>query len=218
MSSDYKIIDTEHWKRATHCQVFRTMAQPRYCVSFELDITRFLEFVRKEEYSFTMAFIYAVTKCANDIEEFRYRFLDGKVILYDQIDTSFTYLNPETELLKVITVPMQDSMKDYVQLASETAKNQKEYFTGPMGNDIYQFSSIPWISFQYISHTDSGNKEAATPMFDFGKYYEKDGKVMLPFSVQVHHSFVDGVHIGKLAEQLQNYLNEEPKRAVEEKN
>lgn len=31
---------------------------------------------------------------------------------------------------------------------------------------------------------------------------------MLPFSVQVHHSFVDGVHIGKLNELLQNYLDE----------
>ncbi|MEL7568599.1 MAG: CatA-like O-acetyltransferase [Dehalobacterium sp.] len=30
---------------------------------------------------------------------------------------------------------------------------------------------------------------------------------MLPFSVQVHHSFVDGIHIGKLANSLQNYLN-----------
>ena len=30
---------------------------------------------------------------------------------------------------------------------------------------------------------------------------------MLPFSVQVHHSFVDGVHIGKLAENLQRYLD-----------
>lgn len=38
-------------------------------------------------------------------------------------------------------------------------------------------------------------------------FYEKDGKVYLPFSVQVHHSFVDGVHIGKLAKKLQCYLD-----------
>ncbi|MDE6676058.1 MAG: chloramphenicol acetyltransferase, partial [Acetatifactor sp.] len=33
-------------------------------------------------------------------------------------------------------------------------------------------------------------------------------RILLPFSVQVHHSFVDGVHIGRLAEGLQGYLNE----------
>ena len=45
-------------------------------------------------------------------------------------------------------------------------------------------------------------------MIDWGKYFIRDEKVALPFSVQVHHSFVDGVHIGKLANLLQNYLNE----------
>ncbi len=29
----------------------------------------------------------------------------------------------------------------------------------------------------------------------------------MPFSIQVHHSFVDGVHIGKLVEKLQCYLD-----------
>ena len=48
----------------------------------------------------------------------------------------------------------------------------------------------------------------AIPMIDWGRYYEKDGRIMLPFSVQVHHSFVDGVHIGKLADALQQFLDE----------
>ena len=43
-----------------------------------------------------MAMVYAVCKCANEIEEFRYRFLDGKIVLYDRIDTAFTYLNKST--------------------------------------------------------------------------------------------------------------------------
>ncbi len=29
----------------------------------------------------------------------------------------------------------------------------------------------------------------------------------MPVSVQAHHSFVDGIHIGRFAEKLQNYLN-----------
>lgn len=45
------------------------------------------------------------------------------------------------------------------------------------------------------------------PMFDWGKFYEKDGKMLMPFSVEVHHSFVDGVHLGKLAKKLQEYLD-----------
>lgn len=208
MNNHYTEIDEKTWKRTMHCMVFRNSVEPAFCVTFELDITNFLPKVKEKNYSFTMAMIYAISKCANEIEEFRYRFLDGKVVLFDRIDTAFTYLNKETELFKVVNVPMCDSMEEYVPLALKTAEKQKEYFTGPLGNDVFQFSPMPWVSYTHISHTNSGKKDNATPLFDWGKFYEKDGKILLPFSVQAHHSFVDGLHIGKLYELVQKYLNE----------
>jgi len=207
MSNPYKIIDETNWKRAFHCQAFRNSIEPSYCVTFELDITNFLKKVRKENLSFTLSLIYIVSRCANDIEEFRYRFLDGKIVLYDKINTAFTYLNKETELFKVVNVEMQDTLEQYNLVAARKAEDQKEYFTGPLGNDVFQFSPMPWVSYTHISHTNSGKKDNATPLFDWGKYFDRDGKKILPFSVQVHHSFVDGIHIGKLVDSLQNYLN-----------
>ena len=155
-----------------------------------------------------MSLVFAVSKCANEIEEFRYRFIDGKVALFDKIDTAFTYLNKKTELFKVVNVPMKDTIEEYVELAGKTANEQEEYFTGPLGNDVFQFSPMPWISYTHISHTNSGKKDNATPLFDWGKYYEREGKMILPFSVQAHHSFVDGLHIGKLADNVQRCLDD----------
>lgn len=205
--NSYKIIDEKIWKRAMHCAVFRNSVEPAFCVTFELDITNFLKKIKEKKYSFTMAMIFAVTKCANEIDEFRYRFLDGKVVLFDKIDTAFTYLNKDTELFKVVNVPMKDTMEEYVTEAIKIAQEQTEYFTGPLGNDVFQFSAMPWVTYTHISHTNSGKKDNATPLFDWGKYFERDGKILLPFSVQVHHSFVDGLHIGKLADILQDFLN-----------
>ncbi len=207
MSHSMREIDLATWKRAMHCQIFRNSVQPQYCVTFELDITNFLQKIKERGYSFTFSFVFAVTKCANEIEEFRCRFWEGRPVIYDKINTSFTYLDDGSELFKVVNVEMQDTIEEYVALAAKTVREQTEYFTGPMENDIYQFSSFPWVSFTHISHTESGKKDNATPMIDWGKYFIRDEKVMLPFSVQVHHSFVDGVHIGKLAKLLQDYLN-----------
>lgn len=204
----YQIIDEKNWKRAMHCQVFRNSVEPAFCVTLELDITDFLRKVRENNYSLTLALVYAVSRCANEIEEFRYRFVDGNVVLYDRINTAFTWLNRETELFKVVNVPMQDTMEEYVRTASEAAEEQKEYFTGPLGNDVFQFSPFPWVSYTHISHTNSGKKDNATPLFDWGKYFEREGRIILPFSVQAHHSFVDGIHIGRLIDLLQEYLNE----------
>ncbi|KAF1084793.1 Chloramphenicol acetyltransferase [Sporotomaculum syntrophicum] len=208
MANNYIEIDEKNWKRAMHCEVFRNCVEPAFCVSLELDITHFLRRIREDNYSFTMAMIYVVSRCANEIEEFRYRFVGGKVVLFNKIDTGFTYLNQETELFKVVNVPMKDTIEEFVLEASKVAKEQGEYFTGPLGNDIFMFSPMPWVSYTHISHTNLGKKDNATPLFDWGKYFEKDGKVILPFSVQAHHSFVDGLHVGKLVSSVQRFLDE----------
>lgn len=129
-----------------------------------------------------------------NIVEFKYRFLDGKVVLFNKINTAFTYMNQETELFKVVNIELKGTME--------------EYFIGPLGNNVFQFSPMPWVSYTHVSHTNAGKKDNATPIFVWGKFFERDGRMLLPFSVQVHHSFVDGIHIGRLSDSLQNKLNE----------
>lgn len=208
MPNRFTVIDEKNWKRAMHCMVFRNSVEPSFCVTFEADITDFLKYTRENGLSFTLAMVYAVCSCANEIEEFRYRFVDGNIVLYDRIDTAFTYLNKETELFKVVNVPMKDTLEEYVNLARRTADEQKEYFTGPLGNDVFQCSPMPWVTYTHISHTNSGKRDNATPLFDWGKYYDKDGRTYIPVSVQAHHSFVDGIHIGRFSERLQSFFNE----------
>lgn len=111
-------------------------------------------------------------------------------------------------MFKVVRVPLTEPLEEYLALARKTAEAQKEYFTGPLENDVFQFSPMPWVSYTHISHTISGKKSNATPILAWGKYYEKNGQVVLPFSVQVHHSFVDGIHIGTFIAALQRMLDE----------
>lgn len=208
MANSYQIIDEKTWKRAMHCMVFRNSIEPAFCVTFELDITDFYKKIKAQGYSFTIAMVYAVCRCANEIEEFRYRFVDGQVVLFDRIDTAFTYLDQDTELFKVVNVPMLETMKEYVEAATKAAREQTEYFTGPLGNDVFQCSPMPWVTYTHISHTNSGKKDNATPLFDWGKYFERDGRLLMPVSVQAHHSFVDGLHVGRFVERLQKFVRE----------
>ena len=149
----YREIDLTDWPRATHCAVFREHLLPSYCVTAELDITRFLAQVRAQGWSFTLAMTYAACRCAHAVEAFRYRFVADKVVLFDRIDTAFTWLEPESELFKVVTVPLCPTMREYVALAAETARRQTAYFTGPLGTDVFQCSALPWVRYTHISHT-----------------------------------------------------------------
>ena len=206
MTNSYRIINEATWERAMHCMVFRNSVEPAFCVTFEADVTELKKYVKDNNISFTLAMVYAVCRCANQIEAFRYRFVDGKIVLFDNIDTEFTYLNKKTNLFKVVNVPMMGDLKEYCINAKKIADEQEEYFMGSLGNDVFQCSPMPWVTYTHISHTNSGKKDNATPLFDWGKYYVKDGRIMMPISVQAHHSFVDGIHIGEYVDLLEKYL------------
>ena len=206
--NSYTLIDEKNWRRREHCAIYRHYVEPSYCMTVDLDVTNFLRTVKDEGYSFTMSLIWLVSRCANEIEEFRYRFLSERVVLFDRVDTYFAYMDEGDDLFKMVTVPFRDSLREFVTEATRTAKAQRVYFPSPPGIDVFQFAPIPWVSYSHISHTNPGHRNNVTPMFDWGRYTETDGRVTMPFSVQVHHSFVDGIHVGRLVESIQSFMDE----------
>ena len=61
---------------------------------------------------------------------------------------------------------------------------------------------IPWISFTSFTHARKPAKEDSVPKIVFGKYTKKNDSVKMPVSVEVHHSLMDGIHVGKFFEQF----------------
>ena len=68
MANIYRVVDEKCWERAMHCMIFRNSIEPAFCVTFEVDITNFLQKIKKQNFSFTIAMVYAVCKCANEID------------------------------------------------------------------------------------------------------------------------------------------------------
>jgi chloramphenicol O-acetyltransferase type A len=209
-----KYIDIESWNRKMHFEFFYRMDYPQYNVCMDLDITRFLKFTKVHNLSFYYATIYAVTVAANKVENFKYRIRDGKVVLHDITHPSFTDMdrNSNDDLFKMITVEIQDNIFDFVKDAVETSLSQTEYINLEKlrgRDDLIYITCLPWISFTHVSHTISLNRNDSVPRISWGKYYKKEDKIMLPFSVQLNHALADGYHIGKYIEILQNYLNED---------
>jgi len=205
-----KYIDINTWKRKEHFTFFHRMDYPQFNICMDIDVTNFLAFTRAKKLSFYYAMIYAVTKVVNEVEDFKYRIRDDKVVLHDTIHPSFTDMNKEADddLFKMVTVDMQEDITTFVHIANETNLNQKAYFDISKLVDRDDLIYITWISFTHISHTISLNKNDSVPRISWGKYYTNGNKVLLPFSVQVNHALMDGVHIGKYTEKLQSYLNE----------
>lgn len=207
MSKNFTVVDQSTWVRTDHCKVFNGYVNPNLKVCFDLDITNFKNKVKEQGYSFTLAMTYAVCSVANQIENFRYRFQGDDVILYEECDSLFTFMNLETELFKMIYAPIDGSIGEFVKRATDIIENQDKAFTGSPGSSVFRCTAIPWISFTQFENAFSGKPGYSTPVFAWGKYTEKDGQITMPFAIQANHAFVDGVHMGKMAIKLQEYLD-----------
>ncbi len=206
-----KTINLDTWERATHYHFFRRMDYPQYLICANVDITHFLSAMKQRQIPFYYAMIYAATCAVNQVEAFRYRIHGDHVVLHDTVHPSFTDMSANSELFKMVTVDMQDNIENFVRLAKEKADNQSAYFVRDDvegRDDLIYITCIPWVSFTNLSHTISFNKDDSVPRLAWGKYFEEGEKILLPFSVQAHHSFVDGIHMGRYYDGLQQYLNE----------
>jgi len=186
------------------------MDYPHYNICVNLDITNFLNELKEKQIPFYYAMIYAATFGLNQVEGFRYRIRGEQVVLHDIIHPSFTDMSEGTDLFKMVTVNMEETILDFTKKANEKATSQQDYFVlkdVEGRDDLVYITCIPWVSFTHLSHTISFNKDDSIPRLAWGKYYNDGDKILLPFSVQAHHSFVDGIHMGQYIDYLQAYLD-----------
>ena len=205
-----KIVDLEHWSRREHYLFFRKMDFPHYNIGVDLDITCFLAGVKERSLAFSFAMTYAASAVMNEVEAFRYRIQEDRVILHERIHPSFSYLAPGDEYFKMVIADLGESMADFVVRAREKALTQKKHFPfEEVGgrSDLIYISSIPWVSFTHLTHTISLDKSDAVPRLAWGKYYREGDRTRMPFNLQAHHSFVDGNHAGEYFERLQRFLD-----------
>lgn len=208
-----KQIDIENWKRKQHFNFFYRMDYPQYNICMDIDITHFLAYTKEQHLPFCYSMIYAAMHVLNTIEEFRYRIRDGKVILHDQVHPSFTDTSndPEDDLFKIVTLNLDGTLSQFTHAARQASNNQQIYFdpTNLAGrDDLVYITCLPWINFIHLSHTITLNRNDSVPRISWGKYIQKEKKILLPFSVQVHHALADGLHVGNYINNLQKYLDE----------
>ena len=208
-----RVIDLSTWKRQAHFEFFYRMDYPQYNVCANVDVTHFLQETRRKGLSFYYSMLFAVTHAANRCEPFRYRIrADKQVVLHDRVHPSFTDMDADTtdELFKMVLSEVGvNSLSEYVALTKERSAAQRTYFDIPGiegRDDLLYITCLPWISFTHLSHTIRLDRNDAVPRISWGKYFVQEGKTWLPFSVQAHHAFVDGIHVGQYLSELQLFL------------
>jgi len=205
------VIDLGTWDRTPLYTFFKRMDYPHTNISANVDISKFFAWTKESGLSFYYSMIFAATYALNEVEAFRYRIRGEQVVLHDTIHPAFTDMDKMSELFQMRVVNMERDIGRFVEAAGHktagrAGSSPAESVAGR--DDLTFITCIPEISFTQINHTISLNPNDAIPRLAWGKYFEENGKLLLPFSVQANHAFVDGIHMGRYFTTLQDYLDD----------
>jgi len=115
--------------------------------------------------------------------------------------TRFEHSDDISTFIKRSLAAKEESTNATHLLHSATEFSEREI------KDYVFVTSIPWLDFTQIQHPVYTFKSADIPSVAWGKFRsEANGMMSMPFSVQVHHGFVDGYHIHLLSEEIGNQI------------
>ena len=88
-------INIENWSRKAHYHFFSKFEEPFFGITLLINCTEAHQYSKENKLSFFLVYLYRALKAANEIEAFRYRIVDGKVYLFDQVNASATIDRPD---------------------------------------------------------------------------------------------------------------------------
>ena len=205
--------------RQAHFNHFNALASPHFGVTADVDITEFLAAVRRSPtLRFTPAIVYLITKTALAVESFCWRGRrcqagDEKavdVVRHETLRPSWAVPTRASSAFSFCTVPFAADPRVFHDAAEAMTARMRDApsFADEPGADDYLFlSSFPWASFTSVTHAMPLDEAADyVPRIVWGKYYERDGRHLMPLAVQAHHALVDGSEMGRYYQLIQRDL------------
>lgn len=206
-----KYLDVTNWARRDLFEFFRGYHNPYFNICTQLDITSLLASLRHHpQVSVSLTLHYLALRVANEIEPFRYRLKDGKVIVHDVIHGGTIVLLPN-ESFNFAYFDYQEDFGKFIaaaQRAVDEVKLGDKPFNPSPNEDRIHFTVLPWVTFTSFAHARNWGREDSIPKIAFGKFTTENGRTLLPISVEVHHGLMDGLHVGRYLARFQELADE----------
>lgn len=206
-------IEIDSFPGRKHFRWFLDYDDPTYGMTVEMNLTKFYSFVKKRKLSTYLSLIYLVTCALNQIKEFRYRYQDGEILLFEKIDPAFTIMTNQGLFDNVDIVDLGTGFKDYLTRAQKAVDDIKlgVGLSNPQIDDRvdqYYFTCLPWISFKALTQPMTNNEFAFIPRIAWDKFViDEDKKVICNFNIIVHHALIDGYPLSQGFIAIQDALN-----------
>jgi chloramphenicol O-acetyltransferase type A len=202
-------INLETWPRRDHYQLLSTWEYPHFNMCANVDLTAFYPIVKLRSISINITIVYLLARVANELPEFRLRIRGGEVIEHEVVHPSTTIMGSD-DLFSFCTFDYDEDFSIFAAKAVERIAYVQETPSLVHEQEMDQLlfmTAIPWVSFTSFMHPIDLSPVDSVPRFAWGKFYEEGDRMMMPLSVQAHHALMDGIHMGRYYELVQDYLS-----------
>ena len=203
-------LDVTNWSRREVFEFFRDFDKPYFNICTQLDVTNLVALRGRPNFSVFLAYHYFALRMANAVEPFRYRLSSGKVLVHDVIHGAITVLLRN----ETFTFAYFDYDEDFGKFVSQAnraiseAHSDGAFRSRDTHDAVIHFTTLPWISFTSFSHARNWGREDSVPKIAFGRFTKENDRVLLPMSVEVHHALVDGLHVGRFVNKMEEAVVE----------
>ena len=203
----FEKIDLNSWARREYFEHYYSAVPCTYSMTVTLDITRLKERGRK----LYPAMLFCLTTIVNRHAEFRTAFNGkGELGIYSEMMPCYTVFHKDTETFSDLWTAYIPDLEEFCA-AYERDVSQYGGRPGMVGKpdvppNTFPVSMIPWTTFQGFNLNLQKGYDYLLPIFTMGKYYQENGRYLLPLSVQVHHGVCDGFHVCRFINELQDLM------------
>jgi chloramphenicol O-acetyltransferase type A len=205
-----KKIDMAKYARKSTFEAFLHHEVPVLSTTCEVDITALYEFRKKYSLRFFPLLAFLIDKTVNEVEAMRHRIIEGELYEYNVIHPSFTTLLPNNTISFCDAMHTNDEKIFYEQIVSVSEDRvQTPNLEIIEKHDRYFISNIPWIRFSSFTHPYL-SQYSSIPIITTGKFQQSGIRITMPIALQVHHSLIDGYHLGEFYSILEQNIKNAP--------
>ena len=209
------IIDINTWERKENYEFFLGFQNPTISITSEVECAGAKARAKAAGESFFLHYLYAVLRAVNEIPEFRFRIdTEGRVVYFDHVDMLTPIKVKENGRFFTIRLPWNTDFQTFYTTAkaiiNDIDPNGNPYDMEKVGGkdllDVILLSATPDLYFTSLTCSQEHRHGSNYPLMNAGKAILKEGKLVMPIAMTIHHGFIDGHHLSLFYKKVEEFL------------
>lgn len=201
---NYHKIDIDKYYRKDVFTHFSKDCKCSVSMTNRMDVTELYNFSKGTGTKFYINFLYVLSKALNAREDYRMAWWweTEELVVYDKINPIQYVFHEDTETITVVYSEYDEDYETFYRNAladMEKARGTREYGLDAANHpNWFDASYIPWTSYDSLNIELPDGYLYFSPIINWGKFREENGRLMMPVTVRLNHAIADGYLVAKV--------------------